>query len=29
MREWEVKTIGYSAGFKDVLYNMGNMANVV
>ena len=29
MREWEVKTIRYTVGFKDVLYNMGNIANVV
>ena len=27
--EWEVQTIGYEIGYKDVLHNMGNRANLL
>ena len=28
-RWWEVQTIGCKRGYKDVLYNMGNRANIL
>ena len=28
VREWEVQTIGYQIGYKDVLYNTGNKASI-
>ena len=27
--EWEVQTIGCKVGYRDVLYNMGNTANIL
>ena len=27
--EWEAQTIGCKMGYKDVLYNMGNIANIL
>ena len=29
VREWEVQTIGCKIGYKNVLYNMGTIDNVV
>ena len=29
MRECEVQIIGYEIGYKDVLYNLGNIANIL
>ena len=29
MGECEVQTIGYEIGYKDVLYNVGNIANIL
>ena len=28
MEEWEAQTIGCKTSYKDVLYNMGNIANI-
>ena len=29
MGEWEAHTIGYKTGYKDMLYNSGNIANIL
>ena len=29
VEEWEVQTIGCKMGYKDVLYNMGNITNIL
>ena len=26
--EWEIKAVGCKIGYKDILYNMGNIANI-
>ena len=28
-KEEEVQTIGYKISYKDILYNMGNIANIL
>ena len=29
MDEWEVHTIGYKTGYKNMLYNKGNIVNIL
>jgi len=29
MGDWKIKTLGYKMGYKTIVYNMGNIANIL